>query len=195
MTYAEAVAEFERLDLAYKDAEEWMMSGELAAELCRDYGTNPAQVQQEFAAHVEGLKLALENRNRALREAQDLLRQKVVLEPTKQRGEDGKATILDVGKFKVSSVTSRWFDAGSLIEGCRRHGLQERLFEVKMMNKDGVEEPIVKRTFDVNYEGVMLWLKANKLDDVIKSSYDEMEKTPMVKGPKPLAFIGEKKDK
>ena len=62
-----------------------------------------------------------------------------------------------------------------------------------MVNKEGKEVPLVKQEWDIDYDGVMNWLRASKLDDVITGAYDEKESTPQVKGPKEVAFLGDKK--
>jgi hypothetical protein len=49
--------------------------------------------------------------------------------------------------------------------------------------------------YDIDYMGVLAWLRANELNDVVEGAYDEKESTPQVKGPKVLAFLGESKDK
>ena len=136
----------------------------------------------------------LEVRNDRLKNAADALRQSVVLTTTQWRGPDGKATMSEAGPFKVSSVTHRSFDPPSLFNLVDKHGLRERLMELTSINKDGKTYHLVEQKWDIDYPSVLQWLRANQLTDIIDGAYDEKEKTPQVKGPKPLAFLGEKKD-
>jgi hypothetical protein len=64
---------------------------------------------------------------------------------------------------------------------------------VTTTDKDGQEKPILKQEWNIDYEATLQWLKGNKLDKVIESAYDEKEKTPQVKGPKAIVFLGEGK--
>lgn len=188
--YDEALEAFEEADENYKMLEKGLLEGEFIPNVPVD----GVLLKGVFHHLIEDLKEALEERNARLKNVQDLLRQQVTLETTKQRGPDGKPTALDAGPFTVSSVTSRWFDPKSLFDGVARHGLLERLHELKTLDKEGKERKLVQQVWEIDYANILTWLKANKLEDVIDSAYDETEKTPMVKkGPKPLSFLGDEK--
>jgi hypothetical protein len=187
-SYEEAIEAFNDADTEYKMREAYLLGGEFLNDILKQ--PNP---KETYLGMVEDLKASLENRNVALKTAQDQLRQKVVLETTKWRGPEGKPTILTSGRFKVSSVTRRSFDPQSLFKLATEQGLLERLMDLKTLDKDGKEKMLVKEGWDIDFEGVHTWLKANKLTTIIDGAYDEEESTPQVKGPKPLTFLGEAK--
>lgn len=189
--YQVAVEEFEAADREYKELERKLSEGEIIDEILTHQ--NPAIVKREFRAFLNALKAALEERNAKLKNAGDLLRQAVALAETQWRGPEGKPTRLTQGGFEVSSVTHRGFDPQSLMDGCRRHGLLERLMELTTVDKDGKTVHLVEQVWDVDYSGVYEWLKSHNLRDVIDGAYDEKEKSPMVKGPKAIAYLGDKK--
>lgn len=189
--YQVAVEEFEAADRQYRELEHRLTEGDIIDEVMRY--ENPAIVKREFRAFMNLLKTCLEDRNAKLKTAGDLLRQAVALAETQWRGPEGKPSRLNSGPFEVSSVTHRGFDAKSLMEGCQRHGILERLMELTTVDKDGREVHLVEQKWDVDYAGVYEWLKTHNLQDVIDGSYDEKEKSPMVKGPKALAYLGDKK--
>lgn len=186
-TYDQALKDFEAAEKHYREMERRVVDGEFIQELLMA----PAHAHEAWQATMQNLRDALEERNVKLKNVQDALRQKVALAPTKWRGPDGKPTLLSAGPFRVSSVTKRTFDANSLFRLCQTHGLYERLMELKTHDKDGKERPLVKQEWDIDYENVLAWLKANNLNDVIDGAYDEKESTPQVKGPKRLAFLGD----
>lgn len=190
-SYQAAVEEFEEADREYRELEKKLNDGDIIDELL--VHQNPAIVKREFRAFLNILKTALEDRNAKLKNAADLLRQAVMLGETQWRGPEGKTTRLTTGPFEVSSVTHRGFDAQSLIDGCRRHGILERLLELTTVDKDGRTIHLVEQEWNVDYPGVYEWLKSHNMNDIIDGAYDEKEKSPMVKGPKPLAYLGDKK--
>jgi hypothetical protein len=192
--YEVAVQAFEEAHREYERLENALLSGDWLDD-CFSGSTSKDQMKDTYLDYVHRVRDALEERNRRRKAAADALRQKVVLTATKWRGPEGKATLLNVGPFKVSSVTKRGFDQKSLFDLCQKHGVLERLLDLKTMDKDGKEKPLVKLEYDINYEGVLSWLKANQMQDVIDGAYDENESTPQVKGPKELSFLGEAKEK
>lgn len=181
--YETAVELFQEADKKFKALEESFLGGDWL----------PEELRQQFVTLREQVRSSLEDRNAKLTAAKNALRQAVVLGPTQWRGPDGKPSVVSFGPFNCSSVTGRNFDSKSLLEGAQKHGLLERLLELKSIDKDGKEYKLVQQSWDIDYDGVKNWLKAHKLDDVLEGAYDEREKTPTVKGPKPLAFLGEEK--
>ena len=101
--------------------------------------------------------------------------------------------MLSYGGFRVSSVTKRNFDATELFNHLKKRKLLSSLLELRTLNKDGKEIPVVKQEWDIDYDSVLAWLRQNKLDDVVKTAYTEKESTPQVRGPKEVYFLGEKK--
>ena len=192
--YEKAVEEFEAADKKYKEMQEAMTNGDVLLDLVSST-KDPAVLRREWQGFLSSLHQALEDRNIKLKNAADLLRQAVVLTTTQWRGPDGKATTLKSGPFTVSSVTGRSFDAKSLLDMAAKHGIQERLLELTSLDKDGKPYHLVELKYDIDYQGVLAWLRANELNDIVDGAYDEKEKTPSVKGPKALAFLGEPKDK
>jgi len=185
-----AVEAFNTADHKYTELEEAWLEGRFFDDFS-DYTVE--EQRREYLALVSQVKKALEERNVALRTTQDALRQQVTLNITKQRGPEGAATLLNVGPFKTSSVTFRSFNEQDLERMCRENGIYERLLDLEMMNKDGKSEKLVKQVMEINFPGVYAWLKGNGFQKVIDVAYDEKEGTPQVKGPKVLAFIGDKK--
>lgn len=187
-----SIDEFVDADKRYQEIEERFMSGSILRELLVP-GTPPDQIIEEFKLVIEEMKKLLEDRNSKLSEAKNNFRSTVQLGPSQWRGPDGKPTTATYGPFSVSSFTKRSLDASTLLELAKSKGFTPDLLGLKTINKDGVEVPLVRTKVEVDYEGVLTWLKQRGLSDVIEGAYDEKEGTPMVKGPKPLAFLGEKK--
>jgi hypothetical protein len=183
--------EFQEADENYHALEKCLLEGEFIP----DNAVDGSLLKDQLRHLVEELKRALEERNVKLKNAQDALRQKVALAPSRWRGPEGKPDVLTTGSFIVSSVTYRGFDPKSLFDLCQKHGVYERLMELKTLDKDGKEKNLVEQQWDIDYAGILRWLKANQMQDVIDGAYDEKEGTPQVKGPKPLAFLGDKKEK
>ena len=191
--YETAVDAFLAAEKTWKESEEYVSSGKFMADVLVNAGGNPSKAMSEWTAIWNDLRLKQEDYNAKRKSAADALRQAVVLTPNQWRGPDGDPTMFSYGGFKVSSVTKRGFDAEALFTNIRKHSLLDRLLGLKMVNKEGKEVPLVKQEWDIDYDGVMNWLRANKLDDVITGSYDEKESTPQVKGPKEIYFLGDKK--
>jgi hypothetical protein len=188
--YESALDDFIDADTEYRMLEKCILEGEFIPNMAID----GALLRQQYGQLMKDLRDALEERNARLKNLQDALRQKVTLtDLSKQRGPEGKPTVLNAGPFKATSVTGRWLDPKSLFDGVAKHGLLERLHDLKTLNKEGKEEKLVQQVWDIDYDGVMTWLKANGMIDVIDQAYDEKEKTPQVTGPKALSFLGDEK--
>lgn len=184
-----AVDEFLQADADYKALQENMLSGDFIIEY-GSQGTKDYLVQQ-WKQLVVRLKVLQEDRNSKLKTAQHAMRAVVQLTETQWRGRDGKSTEMTYGPFKVTSVTHRGFDPESLFNLARNRGLLERMLELTAVDDTGKVVPLIKQEWDINYEKLMGWLKVNGMSDVIEGAYDEKEKTPQVKGPKPIAFLGD----
>jgi hypothetical protein len=191
--YEAAVDAFLLAEKTWKDSEEYVSSGKFMADVLVNANGNPSKAMSEWTSIWNDLRTKQEDYNAKRKSAADALRQAVVLTPNQWRGPDGDPTMFSYGSFKVSSVTKRGFDSEALFTLIRKHNLLDRLLSLKMVNKEGKEVPLVKQEWDIDYDGVMNWLRASKLDDVITGAYDEKESTPQVKGPKEIAFLGDKK--
>jgi hypothetical protein len=185
-----ALAAFNAADAKYTELEESWLLGTFFEDLA---GLPVEEQKTQYAVLVGMVKKALEERNVALKTAQDELRQKVTLNITKQRGPEGAGTVLTAGPFKTTSVTFRAFNTDDLVRLCKENGIYERLLDLKQLGKDGKEEKLVQQVMEVDYPGVYAWLKGNGFQKIIDVAYDEKEGTPQVKGPKVLAFLGDKK--
>lgn len=186
------IDEFVEADKKYSEIEDQFMTGNILRQLLIP-GVPADRIIEEFKLVIEEMKKLLEDRNSKLLAAKNAFRATVQLGPSQWRGPDGKPTTASYGPFLVSSVTKRSLDAQTLLELAKTKGFTPELLALKTINKDGLEVPLVKTKVEVDYEGVISWLKQRGLSDVIEGAYDEREGTPMVKGPKPLAFLGEKK--
>lgn len=191
--YEIAVDAFLEAEKAWQDAEEIITSGIFLFELGKMAQWDNEKALASWKFLWDDLRAKQEDYNAKRKSAADALRQAVVLAPTQWRGPDGKSTGVEYKGFTVTSVTKRGFDADSLFKLVRNHGLEDRLMGLKALNKDGVSVPLVKQAWDINYDGVLNWLRANKLDDVVTGAYDEKESTPQVRGPKEVHFLGDKK--
>lgn len=187
-----AIDEFVEADKRYQEIEEQFMTGNILRELLVP-GTPPERIIEEFRLVIEEMKKLLEDRNSKLMTAKNAFRATVQLGPSQWRGPDGKPTTASYGPFMVSSVTRRSLDPQTLLTLAKERGFVPDLMALKTINKEGQEVSLVKTAVAVDYEGVLSWLKQRGLTDVIEGAYDEKEGTPMVKGPKQLAFFGEKK--
>ena len=183
-----AMEAFDEANRKYEQLEMILVEGLFFRE-----GLTESQQRAEYLTLVSQVRAALEDRNVKLKTAQDELRQKVTLNITQERGPEGAPSLLNAGPFKVTSVTFRSFDEGDLERLAKEEGIYERMFELTQMNKDGKDEKLVERVLKVNYLGLYSWLKNNGFQKVIDIAYKEKEGTPQVKGPKTLAFLGDKK--
>jgi hypothetical protein len=191
--YEEAEAAFEAADEEYKRFEILLMSGDWMDDTAAGMGKE--EMKEIYRSLVDRVKELQEERNSKLRATQDILRQKVVLAANKWRGPEGKPTLLTCGPFRVTSVTKRSFDQKSLFDLCQKHGILESLLGLKIIDKDGIERPVVRQVYDIDFEPAAAWLKTNGHTDILDGAYDEKESTPQVKGPKPVAFLGDTKEK
>ncbi len=185
--------EFMEADKRYLAVEEQFMNGNILKEMLIP-GVSAEIVVEEFKMVIEEMKALLEDRNSKLTMAKNALRSAVQLGETQFRGPDGKPSILNYGPFSVSSVTRRTLDAPTLLEQATKRGFLKELTELQTTDNKGQAVNLVKQSYQVNYEGVVTWLKQRGLTEVVAASYEEADGTPMVKGPKKLAFLGEKKD-
>jgi hypothetical protein len=190
-----AAEAFDAADKAYKVYEDLLMTGNVMLALMqnRSEELTAEKAVLEFRMVIEKTKELLEDRNVKLRAVKDALRQSVQMAPSQWRNHDGKPTVQEYGDFVATSVTSRSFNAESLFLLLNRYpehfaALRERT----RLDKDGKRIPLLEQKWVIQYDEVLTYLKANNLIDVIHGSYDETEKTPQVKGPKPLMFLGDK---
>ena len=188
--YELAVEAFNEADKKYTELEETWLEGTFFQHLA---DLTLEEQRGEYLILVGQVKEALEARNVALKTAQDELRQQVTLSITKQRGAEGAGTTLTAGPFKTTSVTFRSFNAQDLERLCKENGIYERLLDLKQLGKDGKEQKLVQLVMEIDFPGVYAWLKGNGFQKIIDVAYDEKEGTPQVKGPKVLAFLGDKK--
>ena len=191
--YEIAIEQFNTFNAEYLRLQEYVEGGGFFREIISTCQGSIEQMQEQWKILWNQLRVTLENRNTALKTAQNALRQAVQLAPTQIRGDTGKPTVITEGTFTSTSVTKRWFDGESLLKLAGEHGLAERLLEIEAINKDGERYKIVKPTYEVDYAEVLKWIRTNHLEDLM-NAYDEKESTPQVKGPKSLAFLGEKKE-
>lgn len=190
--YEAAIAAFQQADQTYKELEEYVSSGKAISDIVKG-GMGPDVAQESWHVVWKRLQDALEDRNAKVKTAKDLLRASVQLTQTQWRGPDGEATSKTVGEFKVSSVTLRSFDANSLFNLINQKGRLQELLALTKIDKDGQVVPAVRQEWKFEFETVLNWLKSLGLNDVISGAYNEVERTPSVKGPKPVSFLGENK--
>lgn len=190
--YETAIDEFMEAEQKYSDLEKHFMSGLVLRQLYVQ-GGEVEELIVNFQAVLAELKTLLEDRNAKLQNAKNAIRSVVQLGPSQWRGPEGNPTTLTYGPFSVSSFTMRSLDAETLLTLAKSKGFEPELMALKGISKTGESVPLVQTKVDVDYQGVLQWLKQRGYDDVIEGAYDEKERTPMVKGPKPVAFFGEKK--
>ncbi|TXH08004.1 MAG: hypothetical protein E6R04_11730 [Spirochaetes bacterium] len=197
LDHEKAVDEFLEIDQKYTTLESQFMSGELLSRVMGGIGSIPPDaaesVVEQFKAMIEEFKNLLDERNTRLQNAKNALRQAVHLAPSQWRGRDGKSSVLNYGSFSVSSVTRRWLDGETLKMNATSKGIYDDLKKLKGFDKDGKEYNLIQEKIEVDYESVVKWLVDHGHVDLVESAYDEREVTAQVKGPKPLAFFGEKK--
>lgn len=195
--YEVAIDAYVEAEKEYRTFENALLDGDLAVELAQKAGPTPDPdwIRREYQSYVAMLKLKLEDLNIKLQDAKNAFRQAVQLNPTQWRGPDGAASSRAYGPLTASSVTSRFFDAESLLKLADRHGILGRLLSLTNFDKNGKEYPLVQSKWEIDYDHVYKWLKEQNLQVVIDGSYDEKEGTPRITGAKPLAFMGQKLDK
>lgn len=197
LDHEKAVDEFLEIDQKYTTLETQFMSGELLTRVMEGDTRIPADatasIVDQFKAMIEEFKNLLDERNTRLQNAKNALRQAVHLAPSQWRGRDGKSSVLNYGSFSVSSVTRRWLDGETLKMNATSKGIYGDLKKLKGFDKDGKEFNLIEEKIEVHYEPVVKWLLDHGHADLVESAYDEREVTAQVKGPKALAFFGEKK--
>lgn len=191
--FEKLVDEFMEADKRYTAVEEQFMNGNILKEILVP-GISPERVVEEFKMVIDEMKALLEDRNSKLTMAKNALRSSVQMSESQFRGPDGKPSVVNYGPFSVSSVTRRKLDPETLLEQATKRGFLGELTALRIPSKDGSMVPLVKQEYSINYEAVTTWLTQRGLSEVIAASYEEADGTPMVKGPKKLAFLGEKKD-
>lgn len=191
--YENAVALFQQADQYYKEMEDYVSSGRMISDIVKG-GFGPEIAQEQWHVIWGRVQSALEDRNVKLKAAKDALRAAVQLTQTQWRGPDGSATTKVAGEFRASSVTSRNFDAAALFNLTNQKGKLQELLALTKIDKDGQVVPACRQEWKFEFKTVLNWLKAQGLQDVVDGSYNEVERTPTVKGPKSLGFLGEKKD-
>jgi hypothetical protein len=192
--YEIAVESFLAADEDYKKAETEFMDGTTVEFIVKVSNGDADKMKENWRKALEELHHLLNVRNAALKTAQISLRSIVVLAETSERGIEGKPTVERAGPFSVSSVTSRTFDAEDLENQCKAKGVWDELLKETTFDSKGAQVPILRKEWVVEYEPIKAWLQKKGLTTVLISTYHEIEKTPMVKGPKKLAFIGDKVD-
>lgn len=198
--YENAIDAYVEAERDYKQHEEAFLSGEVAAVLAAKVHSRGAPwcdtdvewIKREFQSYGDLLKNKLEDVNIKLNEAKNAFRQAVVLGPTQQRGPGGSASSRSYGPLTTSSVTHRYFDPDSLLRLAAKYGILDRLMSLTSFDKEGKEYPLVKQSWEIDYDNVYKWLKEQNQLAIIDGSYDEKEGTPRVEGAKPLAFLGQK---
>lgn len=198
LEYEKAIDEFLETDKKYTNLEEQFMSGELLGMVIDGApGTIDEEMKnniiEQFKAMIDEFKNLLEERNTKLQNAKNSLRQFVQLAPSQWRGRDGKPSVTSYGSFHVSSVTRRWLDGEALMQQARSKGLEKDLRGLESVDKNGKKYRLVQEKYEIDYDLVTKWLIDHGHEDVVDASYDEKEATAQVKGPKALAFFGEKK--
>jgi hypothetical protein len=187
--YEQAVRAFEEADKVYKDLLTRFEDGSIILEVWD--AASAEKTYSRYIAATTDLERRREDRNAKQQAASNALRAACLIPDTEWRGPEAKSAIIKCGPFTASSVTKRTFHIDTLFEHCKKKGVLERLLGLKGIGKDGQEYNFVRQTWQIDYDGVKTWLKQNGLDDVVTAAYDEKESTPQVKGPKPVATLGE----
>lgn len=193
--YEVAVDDFEVADRAYKEMEEYFLSGNFIPDILQSCEGDPDRIKENFLGLRERLKELLEDRNVKLSQAQTAMRALVSMNPSQWRGYDGKASTVRYGPFTVMSKTRRNFHGPSLIRQAAKYGCLDELMKLEGFDDEGNVIKLVKQEISVSYQHVLNWLLERQLYQVIDGAYDESEMTATVQGAKPLSFLGEKKEK
>lgn len=193
------VDEFLEADKRYTIVEEQFLDGRLLREILGPPASNAVvgladQIVDEFRSVVDEMKKLLEDRNAKLALAKNALRAAVQAGENQFRGPGGKSSVVSYGGFTASSVTRRSLNAEKLMKVAEERGFLSELKNLQAVDKSGVSYQLVETKLTAEYEGISTWLKQRGLDEVVSEVYEERDVTPAVKGPKKLAFLGEKKD-
>ena len=190
--YQIAVEEFEKADAKYKEAEEEFLNGTTLTSIVALTKGGPDELKAAWRQAIEEIKNLLQDRNSKLTTAKNSLRGTVQISSLQERGHDGKPTVSHEGPFTVSSVTYRSFEADDLMNLCKKNKVLDELLTLKKMDKAGKEVRLVRQEWEIDYEGVRNWLLSKSLNTILTAAYAEKEGTPQVKGPKKLAFLGDR---
>ena len=191
--YVTLVETFLTADKEYKKAEEEMLDGTTLVEISVT-SKDPSQMKTQWRQALDHLRKLLDDRNAKLHEAQTAMRGTVQLSGLQERGFDGKTSTVREGPFTVASNTWRSFNGEDLMRECQKRGVLKELLDLQYTDKKTSEVcPAVRQTWEIKYDTVKDFLLSKEMGDVLRgAAYHETEKTPMVKGPKPLAFLGDK---
>jgi len=172
-------------------------NGEFITDIISNFikDRNADNAKARYLSYKQYVRDLIEKHNVALTDAKNSMRSVVQLGPTQWRGAEVKADIVSYKGFTVSSVTKRSFDTTSLVNHLERVGALARYMTITTTNKDGQPVPIIQQVLEVNYDAVKKQLVADGLQAVITAAYDEKEGTPQAKGPKPITYMGELKEK
>ena len=190
--YEVAVDTFLQAEKAWQEMEDYVANGKFLPDLLTNANGDPAKALVEWQNIWNFLRTKQEDYNTKRKTAADTLRA-AVTSPNQPRGPEGDATMLSYGGFKVSSVTKRNFDSAELFDHLKKRKLISSLLALRTLDKNGKEVPVVKQEWDIDYDSVLVWLRQNKLDEVVRAAYTEKESTPQVRGAKEIYFLGEKK--
>lgn len=188
---------FLEVEKEVKDELERFESGEFITDIVTSFASDKSvdNAKARYLSYKQYVRDLIEKHNVALTDAKNAMRAIVQLGPTQWRGPEAKADIVAYKGFSVSSVTKRSFDPPTLANHLERVGALARYMALTKVNKDGINEPIIQQVLEVNYDAVKKQLVADGLQAVITAAYEEKESTPQAKGPKPLTYMGELKEK
>lgn len=188
----DALEAFRKADADYKEEQNGLLAGDVVVGLAETMLVSDSSldyVRTQWVKYLEQLQQKLEDRNAKLKTVQLKLRDLVKLGEHEERGPGAKPVTITKGEFKVNSVTGRSFDINTLLQLAERFEVKDQMLALTT-DKDGFPLPVLRQVWEVDYDYLLTWLKARQLHGVINGAYKEMEKTPAVSGPKPLAFFG-----
>lgn len=191
--HEKAIAEFKEADDEFQTIRSFIESGEFLREVFDRSQGNFNTASQIWEQIWKKLAELNEDRNSKLKTVKDTMRRVVQLAAQQRRGPEGSATVVKSEMFTVSSVTHRNLKAEVVMDMCRAAGLQDELATLTYTDKMGAQKPALMVEYELNYERAISWLKSKNMLAIIEAAYEEVEKTPAVKGPKETAFLGEKK--
>lgn len=206
--YEIAIDEFEEADKDYRQAEEFLTSGDAVAELVRLYGNDEMMLRQQWMMLWAQLRQKLDDRNAKYTEAANRLRQTVIPDVSKGatwRGINGKAARTRYGSMEVCSRTKRFFKGEELYNLAERYNLLGELERLTYLDeKTGERQPVLQSVILVNFKHMLDWLRDHDhggtpeeptvYKKILDGSYEEKEDTPAVSGAKKIAFLGQKVD-
>lgn len=190
--YEVLVEEFEKSDAELKDYLSMIENGDFIKEIFDNSLGNSNMAKEHWLSLWDKVRSLTEERNVKLSQAKDALRSAIISSQNGPRGPDAKAETLKSGKFLVTSTTNRSLNAEKVIEICSKLGILDELKEASYMDSNGTVVPLLKQEWFIEYGKAKEWLIAKGHENIIQLSYQEIEKTPRVTGPKKLAMLGEK---